>query len=162
MFDIPPPPTVPPETPVEIVRSLEEVTPLTRACFERVVERYGVHPLILTLVARVEGGWSGAKIKNTNATYDVGKFQINTLHLPTLAKYGITEPMLRNNDCVNAGVAAWYIRTATQGQTVSNPEDYFRAIARYHSKTERHNRRYAKKLMEAYDALIEEFGGLEP
>lgn len=161
MFDIPPPPTVPVDTPVEIVQRLEQKTPLTRVCLERVAARYQVHPIILSLVAQVEGGWAGAKMENTNGTYDLGKFQINTLHLPTLSNYGITESMLQNNDCVSAGVAAWYIRTVTVNQTVEEPEDYFRAIARFHSKTEKHNHRYAGKLMKAYRAMIEKYEGLK-
>lgn len=159
MFDIPPPPTVPPETPVEIIAELERPSELSHECVARISERYAVHPLILSLVMTVEGGWSGAKIKNTNQTYDMGLTQVNTIHLPQLKRYGLTEAMVQNNNCINLGVAAWYIRTVTQGQTATGSEDYFRAIARYHSKNEPHITRYTGKLMEAYENLIEQYGG---
>ena len=160
MFDIPPPPTVPPETPIEMIAELEKPSELTRECVSRISSRYSVHPLILSLVIKVEGGWAGAKIKNTNETYDLGLTQINTIHLPSLAEHGLTEDMVRNNNCINLGVSAWYIRTVTQNQTASNTEDYFRAIARYHSKNEPHTTRYTNKLSEAYQQLIQEYGEL--
>ncbi|WP_273206853.1 lytic transglycosylase domain-containing protein [Marinobacter subterrani] len=160
MFDVPPPPTVPPETPVEMVRKLEQPSQLTFGCLTRISQRYQVHPLILKLVASVEGGWSGAKIKNSNGTFDLGLMQINTIHLDTLSEYGLTAPMIQNNDCINLGVSAWYIRTVTQDQAAAGTVDYFRAIARYHSKNEPYITRYTNKLIEAYRDLIEEHGGL--
>ena len=156
MFDVPPPPTVPADTPIEVRASLERKTELTNVCLARISERYQVHPIILSLVARVEGGWAGARIKNTNATFDLGKMQINTIHLPELRKYGLTEKMVQNNDCINVGVSAWYIRRVTVDQTAMGTEDYFRAIARYHSKNEPHITRYTNKLMESYRAMIDE------
>ena len=157
MFDLPPPPTVPADTPIEIRQQFEEKTPLTRACLELVSSRYKVHPLVISLVAQVEGGWSGARIKNTNGTFDLGKMQINTIHIPELSKYGITEKMLQNNDCISVGVAAWYIRKVTVDQTATGSEDYFRAIARYHSKNEPHLTRYANKLMDTYRGMIDQY-----
>lgn len=159
MFDLPPP-TVPADTPPEVVESLEAVTPLTRECLARVTARYKVHPLILSVIARVEGGRAGMRLKNRNGTFDLGLMQINTVHLETMAQYGITETMIQNNDCINLGIAAWYVRTVAEGETASNPEGYFRAIARYHSKQEPHISVYTKKLMEAYRRLIKEYGGV--
>ena len=157
MFDLPPP-TVPEDAPPEMVQQLEQITPLTRECLDRVTQRYKVHPLILSVIARVEGGWAGAEIKNTNDTSDRGLLQINDVHAPFLAKHGITQKMVQNNDCINIGVAAWYVRKVTEGQTASNMEQYFRAIARYHSKNEPHISVYTEKLIEAYKELAEEYG----
>lgn len=158
---IPPPPTVPPTTPVEMISGFEAKTPLTMTCLKRISARYQVHPLILSLVAKVEGGWAGAKVENSNKTYDLGLMQINTIHLPELNKYGLSEAMVQNNDCINVGVAAWYIRKVTVNQVAEGTEGYFRAIGRYHSKNEPHLTRYTQKLMEAYTALIAEHGGTE-
>lgn len=160
MFDVPPPPTVPPEAPVEMIEQLEQPSQLTVGCLTRISKRYQVHPLILRLVATVEGGWAGARIENTNGSYDLGLMQINTIHLPQLSKYGLTEAMIQNNDCINVGVSAWYIRSVTRGQTAVGTTDYFRAIARYHSKNEPHITRYTNKLLEAYRDLIEGHGEL--
>ncbi len=160
MDQLPPPPVVAPDAPIEVVYRLERETPLTDLCLQRVIQQYQVHPLVLTLVATVEGGWAGAKIKNTDGSHDLGLMQINTIHLPELARYGLTENMLRNNECINLGVASWYIRRVTKGITLEKPQDYFRAIARYHSKNEPHVSVYAEKLMAAYARLIEQHGSL--
>ncbi|KXS55572.1 MAG: lytic transglycosylase, catalytic [Marinobacter sp. T13-3] len=157
MFDVPPPPTVPPSAPVEYIQELERPSELTAECVKRVSRHYRVHPLILSLVIKVEGGWSGAKIGNTNHSYDLGLTQINSIHLPELRKYGLTEAMVRNNNCINLGVSAWYIRTVTQNQTAAGTRDYFRAIARYHSKNEPHITRYTDRLMETYEQMIEDY-----
>lgn len=158
MMDLPPPPQVPNDAPQEVVYELEQKTPLTRECLDRVVQRYDVHPLVLTLIATVEGGWAGARIENTNSTVDLGLMQINSLHVKELSNYGITERMLQNNECISLGVAAWYVRRVTDGITLKEPEDYFRAIARYHSKNEPYLTIYADKLMDAYEKLIDQYG----
>ena len=159
MFDLPPPPTVPIDAPQEVVHRLEQPTPLTYECLERVSRRYEVHPVILSLVARVEGGWSGARIENTNGTFDLGLMQVNTIHLEFLSQYGITEKMLQYNDCISLGYAAWYIRQVTVDQTAVGTDDYFRAIARYHSKNEPHNTRYANRLQAEFrEAFGEQLG----
>jgi len=157
MMDLPPP-QVPADAPAQVIEQLEQKTPLTRQCLDRVVARYEVHPVVLGMIARVEGGWAGARIKNTNSTVDLGMMQINSIHLKELADYGITEAMLQNNECINIGVAAWYVRRVTTGLTLETPKDYFRAIARYHSKNEPHISVYAEKLMEAYRSLLNEYG----
>ncbi len=160
MLDLPPPPTVPDDAPQEVVHRLEQPTPLSMECLERVSTRYQVHPVILSIVARVEGGWSGAKIENTNGTYDLGLMQINTIHLDFLSQYGITEKMLQNNDCISVGFAAWYIRNVTVNQTARDSMDYFRAIARYHSKNEPYRTRYAERLQAEFtEAFGKQNGG---
>lgn len=146
---------VPEGAPQEVIQRLEQPTPLTRACLERVSRRYEVHPVILSLIAQVEGGYSGAKIENTNGTYDLGLMQVNTIHLEFLSQFGITEKMLQNNDCVSVGYAAYYVRKVTANQTAMGSKDYFRAIARYHSKNEPYKTRYAERLEAEF---IEAFG----
>lgn len=162
MLDLPPPPpTIPDHAPTEIVVKYETPSELTQSCVANISKRYSVHPVILSLIVRVEGGWSGAKIENTNGTHDLGLTQINTIHLPKLAKYGLTESMVRNNNCINLAVSAWYIRTVTYKQKAATGEDYLRAIARYHSKNEPHISVYTEKLTEAFQSLIAEYGGLQ-
>lgn len=159
MMDLPPPPSIPADAPVEVVQRFEQPTPLTMECLERVSSHYSVHPVILSLVARVEGGWTGAKIENTNGTFDLGLMQINTIHLSYLDDHGITEAMLQNNDCISVGFAAYYIRKVTLNQSAVGSEDYFRAIARYHSKNEPHLTRYANKLMDEWNEVMAERNG---
>jgi len=145
---------VPDGAPQEVIERLEQPTPLTQECLERVSARYEVHPLILSLLHRVEGGYNGAKIENTNGTFDLGFMQVNTIHLDFLSNYGITEKMLQNNACVSLGFAAYYVKKVTINETVVNAEDYLRAIARYHSKNEPYNSNYAIRLREELEQVI--------
>lgn len=157
MMDLPPPPMVPLDAPQELVHRLEQKTELTLECLERVVDQYDVHPVILSIIARVEGGWAGARVENTNQTYDLGKMQINTIHLEYLRRYGITEKMVQNNDCINVGYAAYYVRKVTQGQTAMDSWEYLRAIARYHSKNEPHRSNYARRLKQEFESAFGQY-----
>jgi len=138
---------------------LEEKTPLTEECVTAALRRYDVHPVVLSLILKVEGGYSGARIKNTDGSYDLGLAQINTIHLPELRNYGITEKMLINNDCISFGVATWHVRRVAQDQRIDTPEAFYRVVARYHSKTPKYNKSYSRKLMSAAEELIKEMRG---
>lgn len=152
------PPTVPTDAPPAFIAQMEEVRKLDRPCLDRVIQKYQIHPMVLSVIAQTEGGWAGAKIRNSDGTYDLGLMQINTIHLPELARYGITEKMLVNNECINIGVAAWYIRRVTIGQNLTDRESFFRSIARYHNKQEPYISVYTKKLEEAFDRIVEQYG----
>ncbi|TBW57438.1 lytic transglycosylase [Marinobacter halodurans] len=156
-MDLPPPPVIPSDTPPAIIKQMEQPSPVTQDCVDRVSAYYQVHPLVLSLVAQVEGGSTGTVAQNSNATSDLGVMQINSIHLQELKKNGITRAMVENNGCLNLSVAAWYLREVTAGIQVNSAEDWFRAIARYHSKTEQYNKVYANKLMERYKAMIEAY-----
>lgn len=151
---------VPVSATIEQIQMLEEKTPLTEECVNVALERYGVHPLVLSLILKVEGGYSGARIRNTDGSFDLGLAQINTIHLPELRKYGLTENMLRNNDCISFGVAAWHVNRVAQGQKIDSEEAFYSVVARYHSKTPRHNENYSRKLMSAAEDLIKQIEDL--
>ena len=161
MFDLPPP-TVPPNAPSAMIVQLEQPSELTRACVTAITSRYGVSPVVLSVIHKVEGGYSGARIKNTNGSYDLGFNQINTIHMPQLSRFGLTEKMVKNNNCVNLAVAAWYVRTVTVNQKISDKAGFFRAIARYHSKNEPHISVYTGKLIKAYEQLVADYGVGQP
>jgi|SRR5690554_2078411 len=136
----------------------EPITPLTTSCLTAVSQHYGVHTDVLLALLIVEGGTVGRNSPaNDNGTYDIGPFQINSIHLPTLARMGITETQLRNNGCVNAAVAAWHLRRVVMQpsvlRTINDSDSYLRAIARYHSATPQHNERYARLLRRAFNRL---------
>jgi len=153
-----PPPTVPTDAPPAFVVQMEEVRKLDRVCLDAVIQSYQIHPIVLSVIARTEGGWAGAKIKNTDGSYDLGLMQINTIHLPELSAFGLTEKMLVNNECINLGVAAWYVRRVTVNQDLDNRSAFFRSIARFHNKQEPHISVYAEKLEQAFERIIEQYG----
>ncbi|MGH8077273.1 MAG: lytic transglycosylase domain-containing protein, partial [Lysobacter sp.] len=64
------------------------------SCMSTAAQRYHLPVPILQAVVKTEGGWDGLKKRNANGSYDLGRAQINTIHLAELAKYGISEHQL--------------------------------------------------------------------
>lgn len=136
------------------------VKPLTTECIKEVADRYELHPDILFALMLVEGGTVGKDSRqNTNGSYDIGLFQINTTHLRTLKELGISESALRNDGCLNAAVAGWHLRRILTDEVMAgihDEESYLRAIALYHSATPRFNQIYANKLRNAFAYLYQQ------
>lgn len=134
-----------------------ERTPITAECMAHVSREYGIHADVLFAILLVERGTVGRNSRaNQNGTYDIGPFQINSMHVDKLESMGITEPELRNNGCLNAAVAAWHLRKVLTPEVLSGVQDeesYLRAIALYHSRTPEYNQRYANRLREAFQTL---------
>lgn len=138
----------------------DKIRPLTSECLVSVASRYEIHPDVLFALLMVEGGTVGRNSRaNTNGSYDIGPFQLNTIHLPALAAIGVTEEELRNDGCLNAAVAGWHLRRVLTPQVmanVSDSESYLRALALYHSATPQHNETYANKLRGAFAYLYQD------
>lgn len=59
-------------------------------CFDEAAKYQQVNPLILRAIAWQESrNRPEALNKNTNGSVDYGLMQINSIHLPTLSRYGI-------------------------------------------------------------------------
>lgn len=132
-------------------------TPLTAQCLAEIQKEYSVHPDIMLAIAYVEGGTVGQNSRvNDNGSYDIGLFQINSMHLRKLKGYGISEEQLRNDGCLNARVAAWHLSTVVPAgslNSMDNEDAYLSALARYHSFTPKFNGIYAKRLKNAFSQL---------
>ena len=107
------------------------------ACIEEAARVFKIDPLPLALLRQVEAGAVGMTSGNSNGSYDIGPMQINSTWLPRLARIGITEPMLRDDACVNVYVAAWIFT-----QEFKATGDIVSAMARYHSPTPIHQQRW--------------------
>lgn len=131
--------------------------PLTLDCLRQVSAQYAIHPAILLAILMVEGGTVGRSSNpNRNGTYDIGPFQINSIHLPELARLGVSEAGLRNDGCLNAAVAARHLRrvlTPNVLDQIQDEESYMRALALYHSASPDKNAAYAAKLRAAFFEL---------
>lgn len=136
----------------------EPITPLSYQCLQKVSQKYGIHLDVFFAILMVEGGTVGQNNKgNTNGSYDIGPFQINSIHLPELSRLGVSEAQLRNNGCVNADVAGMLIQRSVMNErvlsTIIDGPTYLTALARYHSVTPVHNERYAGLLLNAFNRL---------
>lgn len=129
-------------------------------CWVRASDRYGVDPWLLYSIATQESGLNpGAIGKNRNGTYDIGVMQINSIHLPRLAKYGIRLEHLWE-PCMNIHVGAWVLAQAIRefganwnavgaynaGTARTEKRDALRA--KYASRVHRIYRRYVSRLHE--------------
>jgi soluble lytic murein transglycosylase-like protein len=100
-------------------------------------------PVLLRAIAQHESGMrANAVNKNTNGTEDIGLMQINTTHLPRLAKFGISRESLFN-PCVSAYVGAWVLRDCLDryGPT-------WNAVGCYNAGSPEKRLRYANRIYE--------------
>ncbi len=91
---------------------LAGAAPAAQACWEQAASAHGVAPGLLYAIARVESGLNPAAVNRSHwertRSYDIGLLQINSMHLPTLARHGIREADLWD-PCTNIAVGAWLL-----------------------------------------------------
>jgi soluble lytic murein transglycosylase-like protein len=112
-------------------------TPAAERCLLPAAQRHGVNPKILKAILQVESGMRADVVNhNSNGTVDVGMAQINSIHFPELAQWGITPHKLLD-PCVATHVAAWHLKRSL----LRHGNTWF-GVAAYHSATPEHNWRY--------------------
>jgi len=113
-------------------------------CIVPAAQHHRIDPRLLRAVLKVESDlrpW--ALGRNANGTLDLGMAQINSIHLPELAKHGIQTQHLFD-PCVASYVAAWMLRRNIDRHGLT-----WYGVAAYHSLTPEHNQRYQGLLMKA-------------
>jgi soluble lytic murein transglycosylase-like protein len=112
-------------------------------CFDEAARYQKVNPLILRAIAWQEShNTPGALHKNENGSTDYGLMQINSVHLPTLAQYGISSETLMQ-PCKNVYIAAWHLR-----QKMNKYGNTWEAVGAYHSETPTLRDRYSRQIVD--------------
>jgi len=111
------------------------------SCVAPAAAAYRLPEDVFRAVLRTEGGWAGLKKRNPNGSYDLGPGQINTIHLSSLAKHGITEQMLVSDPCINIHIAAYRLRVE-----IERAKDFWRGVGNYHSRTPHLHQAYLQRV----------------
>ena len=133
-------------------------TPLPRGnqpCWDEAARYHGLDPWLLYAVAYTESTHNPGIISrpNRNGTYDIGLMQINSIWLPELRKYGITQQTLMNA-CASTYVGAWIM-----SKNIKRYGYTWKAIAAYNVGSVEDPRRYqigyryASKVYAHYDVF---------
>jgi soluble lytic murein transglycosylase-like protein len=110
-------------------------------CIDEAAARHQVDARVLRAI-----GWQESRLQpvavghNANGSIDVGAFQINSIHLSELGRYGIDRMALADG-CVSAEVAAWHYR-----RQVDQHGDSWQAVGAYHSRTPARAAWYANQI----------------
>lgn len=81
-------------------------------------------------ILATEGGKPGQALRNENGSWDMGPYQINTCHVPELARRGIDPLMMLTDARFNVVFAGYLLRTH-----LDRTGDIWAAIGAYHSRT---------------------------
>ncbi|AQW31678.1 lytic transglycosylase domain-containing protein (plasmid) [Ralstonia syzygii subsp. celebesensis] len=108
-------------------------------CVDDAAAYHDVNPQVLRAIGYQESHLNPqARNRNRNGSEDLGMFQINSIHLPELSRYGIERQMLFN-PCVSAYVAAWHL-----SRKIRQHGNNWWAVGAYHSESPEHNGVYAR------------------
>ena len=122
--------------------ALALATPCAHAdCIADAAARHQVNAEVLRAI-----GWQESRLQpaalghNANGSIDFGAFQINSVHLTELGRYGIGASALADG-CVSAEVAAWHYR-----RQVDRDGDTWLAVGGYHSRNPTRAAWYANRI----------------
>jgi soluble lytic murein transglycosylase-like protein len=105
-------------------------TPARADCIDDAAAWHQVNAQVLRAIGWQESRLNPSAIgRNANGSTDFGAFQINSAHLPELARFGVTAQSLADG-CVSAYVAAWHYR-----RQVDRFGNTWAAVGAYHSRT---------------------------
>ena len=119
--------------------------PLTFSCLLQAASYYGIDHHVLEAIRIAEAGRVGVAVRNTNGSYDLGPFQINTFWIREFRHEGhpVDPVELRDNGCSNAFFAAYILKR----EIVNTPgHSVYRAVGYYHSHVTAEARRYRERV----------------
>lgn len=121
-------------------------------CIVTASRKYGVYPLVIMSIMKVEGGKIGTLSKNSNGTFDLGVMQLNTINIPELKNVfpGLTWKHLAYDLCTNIHAGTYLL-----SERIKEADDYWEGVGNYHSKTPSLRRKYLAKVVPAYKRFAE-------
>ena len=116
------------------------------ACITHAAQQYHLPELLYRSILLTEGGKPGQISQNKNGSYDMGPAQVNSIHLPELARMGISRDQVINDGCLNIHVGAWVLAGTLGGHTPDNAAEFWRRVGNYNSSTPKYNTAYQRKV----------------
>lgn len=110
--------------------AMPETRPLSWECVVDAADRYNVPLAAMVGILATEGGKTGEALSNTNGTWDMGPFQINTCHVNELLQAGMAPEIILQDGCANAYAAAFILR-----KEYDRSRNIWDAMGAYHSRT---------------------------
>lgn len=119
-------------------------------CFDEAAQHHHVNPWVLRAITAQESSFNPNVIhpRNTDGSVDMSWTGINSVHLPELARYGVSAADLRDA-CKALYVAAWHLR-----KQVERFGNTWEAVGAYHSKTPSKRDAYSAKIRRILDFWI--------
>lgn len=110
--------------------ALSQSRPLSWNCIVDAAHTYNLPLAALVGILATEGGKTGEALSNTNGTWDLGMFQVNTCHIKDLLKAGMSPSEVLRDGCTNAFAAAFILR-----KEYDRTKNIWDAVGAYHSRT---------------------------
>ena len=118
-------------------------------CIEGAARNFGTDANVLRAIAIVESHVRPHAVRhNINGSTDRGLFQINSVHLPELARAGIM-PADLHDVCLSSNVAAMLLR-----RKIERFGDNWIAVGSYHSTVPAKRDYYIGKVRKVYDGIL--------
>lgn len=118
-------------------------------CFDDAAAYHHVNPWILRAIAAQESGFRPNTVaRNTNGSEDIGLVGTNSVHLPELARYGISRNDLLDS-CKSIFIGAWGL-----AKKVKKYGNTWKAVGAYHSETPVYRDRYEVLIRQIIDFWI--------
>lgn len=140
---------------IDVLKAAEgRAEPTMIRCFHEEIDRQGVSPLLAISIMAHENGRVGATSRNTDGSYDMGPMQINSIHLPELARIsGLSQAQVRaqmiNEPCANLSVGVWLLR-----RSINREGSVWGGVAAYHSRTPSKGSAYAWKVHAVMSRIV--------
>jgi soluble lytic murein transglycosylase-like protein len=117
-------------------------------CIDDAARSYGTHADVLRAIAIVESHARPAAVNvNDNGSVDRGLYQINSVHLPELARVGIGPDDL-HDVCLSSYVAALLLK-----RKMKVLGDTWEAVGAYHSNLPQKRDAYARKVRDIFESV---------